>query len=141
MTDPILACNWLNGNVLSVLNKELITINEFKISPENLAALINEVVNGNISSKQAKLVFDKMLEDNKDPKQIIKDLGMTQITDENVLRPMVVKLIEDNMDTVEEYKKGRNVFNFFVGQIMKQTKGTANPSVVAKIFKEEVEKR
>ena len=82
-----------------------------------------------------------MLEDNKDPKQIIKDLGMTQITDENVLRPMVVKLIEDNMDTVEEYKKGRNVFNFFVGQIMKQTKGTANPSVVAKIFKEEVEKR
>ena len=87
------------------------------------------------------MVFDKMLEDNKDPKQIIKDLGMTQITDENVLRPMVVKLIEDNMDTVEEYKKGRNVFNFFVGQIMKQTKGTANPSVVAKIFKEEVEKR
>lgn len=140
-TDPILAANWINGNVLSVLNKELITIKDFIIEPINLATLINEVVNGNISSKQSKQVFEEMLKENENPKEIIKKLGMTQITDENILRPMVIELIENNKDTVEEYKKGRNVFNFFVGQVMKQTKGTANPGVVAKIFKEEVEKR
>ena len=140
-SNPISAANWMTGNILSTLNKNGITIDEFIVSPENIAELIKLIETNEISSKQGKQVFEKMLENNEKPCKIVKDLGMTQITDENILRPMIIELIENNMETVEEYKKGRSVFNFFVGQVMKQTKGMANPSIVAKIFKEEVEKR
>jgi aspartyl-tRNA(Asn)/glutamyl-tRNA(Gln) amidotransferase subunit B len=140
-SNPISAANWMTGNILSTLNKNGITIDEFIVSPENIAELIKLIETNEISSKQGKQVFEKMLENNEKPSKIVKDLGMTQITDENILRPMIIELIENNMETVEEYKKGRSVFNFFVGQVMKQTKGMANPSIVAKIFKEEVEKR
>lgn len=139
--NPISAANWMTGNILSTLNRNNITIDEFIVSPENIAELIKLIETNEISSKQGKQVFEKMLENNEKPSKIVKDLGMTQITDENILRPMIIELIENNMETVEEYKKGRSVFNFFVGQVMKQTKGMANPGVVAKIFKEEVEKR
>ncbi len=140
-SNPISAANWMTGNILSTLNKNGITIDEFIVSPKNIAELIKLIETNEISSKQGKQVFEKMLENNEKPSKIVKDLGMTQITDENILRPMIIELIENNMETVEEYKKGRSVFNFFVGQVMKQTKGMANPSIVAKIFKEEVEKR
>ena len=140
-SNPISAANWMTGNILSTLNKNGITIDEFIVSPENIAELIKLIETNEISSKQGKQVFEKMLENNEKPSKIVKDLGMTQITDENILRPMIIELIENSMETVEEYKKGRSVFNFFVGQVMKQTKGMANPSIVAKIFKEEVEKR
>ncbi len=140
-SNPISAANWMTGNILSTLNKNGITIDEFIVSPENIAELIKLIETNEISSKQGKQVFEKMLENNEKPSKIVKNLGMTQITDENILRPMIIELIENNMETVEEYKKGRSVFNFFVGQVMKQTKGMANPSIVAKIFKEEVEKR
>lgn len=139
--NPISAANWMTGNILSTLNRNNVTIDEFNVSPENIAELIKLIETNEISSKQGKQVFEKMIENNEKPSKIVKDLGMTQITDENILRPMIVELIENNMQTVEEYKKGRSVFNFFVGQVMKQTKGMANPSIVAKIFKEEVEKR
>ena len=139
--NPISAANWMTGNILSTLNRNNITINEFNVSSENIAKLINLIESNEISSKQGKEVFEKLLEKDEDPSKIVKSLGMVQITDENILRPMIVEIIENNMETVEEYKKGRSVFNFFVGQVMKQTKGQANPAIVAKIFKEEVEKR
>ncbi|MEG2250382.1 MAG: Asp-tRNA(Asn)/Glu-tRNA(Gln) amidotransferase subunit GatB [Bacilli bacterium] len=139
--DPTSAANWMTGNVLSTLNKENIKITEFNVTPENLAKLIKLINDNVISSKQGKQVFEKMLTDEIDPADIVKKLGMTQITDEEILKPMIISLIENNMETVMEYKKGRSVFNFFIGEIMKQTKGKANPAVVAKIFKEEVEKR
>ena len=66
---------------------------------------------------------------------------MSKISDENVLRPMIVDILEQHLDLIEEYRKGRNVFDFFVGQIMKATRGQADPSVTAKILKEEIEKR
>jgi aspartyl-tRNA(Asn)/glutamyl-tRNA(Gln) amidotransferase subunit B len=66
---------------------------------------------------------------------------MKQIGDEDTLRPMIVKIIEEHLDLIEEYRKGRNVFDFFVGQVMKQTRGQANPSLTAKIIKEEIDKR
>ena len=141
LTDPVLAANWVTGNIISVLNKQNITINEFNVKPESLAELINLIIDNTISSKQSKEVFEKMISTGDAPKKIVKNLGMEQITDVSILRPMVVKLIEENMETVEEYKKGRNVFNFFVGQVMKQTSGKANPGIVAKIFKEEVDRR
>ena len=139
--NPISAANWMTGNILSTLNRNNITINEFNVSSENIAKLINLIESNEISSKQGKEVFEKLLEKDEDPSKIVKSLGMVQITDENILRPMIVEIIENNMETVEEYKKGRSLFNFFVGQVMKQTKGQANPAIVAKIFKEEVEKR
>ena len=99
------------------------------------------VEKGDISSKQSKEVFYKILEDKKSPSEIVKSLGMKQIGYEDTLRPMIVKIIEEHLDLIEEYRKGRNVFDFLVGQVMKQTRGQANPSLTAKIIKEEIDKR
>ena len=99
------------------------------------------VEDGKISSKQSKEIFVKVIENKKDPKVLVKELGMSKISDENVLRPMIVDILEQHLDLIEEYRKGRNVFDFFVGQIMKATRGQADPSVTAKILKEEIEKR
>ena len=66
---------------------------------------------------------------------------MKQIGDESVLRPMIVSIIEEHLDLIEDYRKGKNVFDFFVGQVMKQTRGQANPALTAQIIKEEIDKR
>ena len=66
---------------------------------------------------------------------------MKQIGDEEVLRPMIIKIVEEHLELIEDYRKGKNVFDFFVGQVMKQTRGQANPALTAKIIKEEIDKR
>jgi aspartyl-tRNA(Asn)/glutamyl-tRNA(Gln) amidotransferase subunit B len=127
--------------ILGHLNKYELEIKDIYLTPEYLVELINLVEKGDISSKQSKEVFYKILEDKKSPSEIVKSLGMKQIGDEDTLRPMIVKIIEEHIDLIEEYRKGRNVFDFFVGQVMKQTRGQANPSLTAKIIKEEIDKR
>jgi len=106
-----------------------------------LVDLIKIIDEGKISSKQGKEVLSKVLEEKEEPLKIIKKLGLEQISDENTIRDIVVPIIEEHLELIEEYRKGRNVFDFFVGQVMKQTRGKANPSVTAKIIKEEIEKR
>ena len=106
-----------------------------------LVDLIKLVDEGKISSKQAKEVLVKVLEEKEEPIKIIQKLGLEQISDEETIRGIVVPIIEEHLELIEEYRKGRNVFDFFVGQVMKQTRGKANPSVTAKIIKEEIQKR
>ena len=82
-----------------------------------------------------------MLEEEKEPKVIVDELGIKQVGDEDTIRKLVVDILDNHLDLIEEYRKGRNVFDYFVGQVMKATRGQANPSLTAKIIKEEIDKR
>ena len=133
--------NWMTTMVLGYLNKYELTVNDIYLTPKMLVDIIKLVEDGKISSKQSKDVFNKVIEEKLDPEKVVEKLGMKQIGDESVLRPMIVSIIEEHLDLIEDYRKGKNVFDFFVGQVMKQTRGQANPALTAQIIKEEIDKR
>ena len=135
------ASNWITTNVMGYLNKNGKNIDEINLSPEYLAQLIKLVDTGKISGKQSKEVFEQILVSSKSPEEIVKSLNITQITDLDTIRNIVVKLLDNYPNLIEDHKKGKNTFDFFVGQVMKETKGRANPSITARIIKEEMEDR
>ncbi len=131
-----LASNWLIGDVLSVLNEKKFNIKEFTISPENLGKLVNLIKEGTISSKIAKEVFADMMINNSDPESIVKEKNLVQISDPDKLKSIIQQIIEKNSEQVSEYRSGKEkVFGFFVGQVMKETKGNANPKLVNELLK------
>ena len=123
------------NTVLGYLNSVEKEITDIYLTPAMLADLIDMVESGKISSKQGKEVFKKVMEEEKEPKVIVEKLGIKQMGNEDELRNMVLEVIRDNEKMVEQYKSGRNVYNFFVGQIMKKTSGQANPVLTGKIVK------
>ena len=139
--NPKSSANWLTSVILGHLNKYDLDIKDIFLTPQMLVDLMKLIESGKISSKQGKEVLYKVLDDKKEPAIIVKELGLEQIGDEDTIRPIVISIIDEHLDLIEEYRKGRNVFDFFVGQVMKQTRGKANPSLTAKIIKEEIEKR
>ena len=140
-SDPKIASNWVTSVLLGHLNKNDLKIEDIYITPKMLNDLIKMVDDGKISSKQSKEIFYKVLSDKKEPKVLVEELGMKQIGDDNTIRELVCKVLDEHLDLIEEHRKGRNVFDFFVGQVMKATRGQANPSMTAKIIREEIEKR
>lgn len=139
--DPKNASNWITTTIMGYLNKENKEITEIPLTEEYLVELIKLVDDGIISSKQSKKVFEHVITDNKRPKDLVKELGLTQITDDKTIRDIVVKVLDEHPDLIEDHRKGKNTFDFFVGQVMKQTRGQANPGMTANIIKEEIEKR
>ena len=139
--EPKKSANWLTSTILGYLNKNELEIKDIYLTPKMLVDLMKLVDDGKISSKQSKEVLTHVLEDKKEPIEVVKSLGMEQVGDENLIRELAIKAIEEHLELIEEYRKGRNVFDFFVGQIMKATRGQANPSLTAKIIKEEIDKR
>lgn len=135
------ASNWITTTIMGYLNKENKEITEIPLTEEYLVELIKLVEDGTISSKQSKKVFEHVITDNKRPKELVKELGLTQITDDKTIRDIVVKVLDEHPDLIEEHRKGKNTFDFFVGQVMKQTRGQANPGLTANIIREEIEKR
>lgn len=139
--NPKKASNWLTSVILGHLNKYDIGIDEIYLTPKMLFDIMKMVEDGKISSKQSKDVLYKCLKDEKEPQAIVDELGLKQVGDEDTIRPLVIEILDAHLDLIEEYRKGRNVFDFFVGQVMKATRGQANPSLTAKIIKEEIDKR
>ena len=140
--DPKLASNWLMGDVSAYLNAEQKELHEIPLTPEALAKMIELIKNGTISSKIAKTVFEELVTKGGDPEQIVKEKGLMQISDEGELRKIVLEVIENNMKSVEDYKNGKDrALAFLVGQVMKATKGKANPPMVNKLLVEEIAKR
>lgn len=134
------ASNWVMTEVLKVINDEKISINEFQISPENLGKLILLINNKTISGKIAKEVFPEMLKTNKDPEEIVKEKNLIQITDTTEIENAIDKILTQNQKQVEEYLSGKDkVWGFFVGQIMRETKGKANPQIVNELLKSKLE--
>lgn len=139
--NPKSASNWITSTILGYLNKHELQISDIFVTPNLLANLINMVDDGKISSKQGKEVFYKSVEESKEPAKLVEELGMKQIGDDGAIREIVVKVLDEHLDLIEAHRKGKPVFDFFVGQVMKATRGQANPSLTAKIISEEIEKR
>jgi len=139
--NPKSSANWITSVILGHLNKNDLKINDIYLTPKMLCELIKMVDEGKISSKQSKQVFTKCLEENKEPSRVVKELGMIQITDDKTIRDIVVKVLDEHPDLIEDHRKGKNTFDFFVGQVMKATRGQANPGMTANIIREEIEKR
>jgi aspartyl-tRNA(Asn)/glutamyl-tRNA(Gln) amidotransferase subunit B len=140
--DPKLASNWLMGDVSAYLNAEQKELADVPLTPIGLAGMIKLIENGTISSKIAKTVFKELIENGGDAEQIVKDKGLVQISDEGALLKIVTEVLDANPQIIEDYKSGKKkAAGFFVGQIMKATKGQANPQVVNKILQEEIDKR
>jgi aspartyl-tRNA(Asn)/glutamyl-tRNA(Gln) amidotransferase subunit B len=133
---PKVASNWVMGDVMRFLNEDKRSIGECPIKPESLADMIRLIEEGAISGKMAKEVVEDMYKTGKSPQDIIKEKGLVQITDEGELVKTITSIIEANQAQVAEYRGGKEkVFGFFVGQVMKATKGKANPQLVNELLK------
>lgn len=134
--------NWLMGDLLGYMNKELKEIQDLPIKPKDLAKMIELIKNGTISSKIAKQVFNYLVEEGGDPEAYVKDKGLVQISDEGELTKIIGEVLDANEQSVTDFKEGKGrALGFLVGQVMKATQGQANPQMVNKILKEEIEKR
>lgn len=134
--------NWLMGEVSAYMNKYYKEIEELAITPVALAKMIKLIEDGTISSKIAKKVFAELVENGGDPEKIVEEKGLVQISDPDQLKPIVNEILDQNEQSVIDFKDGKKkAKGFLVGQIMKATKGQANPPLVNQILAEELEKR
>ena len=138
--NPVIVCNWLTGSLIGNMNKMGITFNDISFSPSMLVELIKLIDDGKISGKQGKEVLEKALETGKSPRELVSSMGLSQITDEIEIRNIVIDVLSENANLVDDYKNGKRVFDFIIGQIMKKTRGRANPVITSRILKEELEK-
>ena len=138
--EPKLSSNWIMGELLRLLNEDNRDVRDCPISPNGVADIIKMVKGGQISGKMAKEVFEEMYKTGKAAADIVKAKGLTQISDEGELAKIVEEIVKNNPDNVAKFKAGKTaVLGFFVGEIMKATKGKANPQVINKLLKEKLE--
>ncbi len=138
---PKIASNWVMGDVLRFLNEDKRDVRDCPVKPESLADMILLIENGTISGKIAKEVIEEMYKTGKSPGVIVKEKGLTQITDSGALEKTIEDVIAANPAQVAQYKAGKEkVFGFFVGQVMKATQGKANPQMINDLLKEKLSK-
>ena len=137
--EPKLISNWIMGELLRELKNDGQKISASPIKPEDLIALLKLIKEGTLSAKMAKTVFEEMYQSSKSAIEIVNQKGLAQITDSSTIENLVDEILKLNTDQVEQYKNGKEkVFGFLVGQIMKQTKGQANPALVNKLLKDKI---
>lgn len=138
--DAKMASNWITVNIVTELNKDNSSIKDFYITPKYLKQILDRIADGTISNKQAKDVFSKALEERKEPQSFISKEN-SQISNEDELRDIITEIINNNLGQKEAYLNGKtNLFDYFVGQVMKQTRGKANPVKTKEILSEELNK-
>lgn len=134
-----LAVTWMTGELFGRLNKQNIALQDSPVTAAALAELLELINKNTISGKIAKDVLDKMFETGKPAAEIVKEQGLEQISDDSIIIAAIENIIADNQDKVAEYKSGKDkLFGFFVGQVMKETKGKANPATVNKLLKQKL---
>lgn len=139
--EPKTASNFLMGEVAAFLKEEKITIWNSKLTVENFAKLLDLLKKGTISNNIAKSLVIEILKSGKDASKLVEEKGLSVISDEGALKEICKKIVEANPSQVEAYKGGKDkLFGFFVGQAMKETKGRANPALINKLLKEELDK-
>lgn len=137
--DAKTASNWLTTQILGEINREEIELQDFYITPVLLKQIIDPIKSGTISSKQAKEIFIKSVEEKKEPKTYITTEN-AQISDRTELENLINKILEENQPQVEQYRNGKdNLFDYFVGQVMKNTRGKANPVITKEILKDKLQ--
>ncbi len=138
--DPKLVANWVMGEVFGRLNKDGLPISKAPVLPEELAILVAMIKDGKISGRQAKEAFEKMWAEGKGALAVVQELGLEQISDDAAIREMVDAVIAANLEKVEEFRAGKTqLLGFFVGQVMKASRGQANPQTVNSILKAALE--
>ncbi len=131
-----LAANYLITELQKLVTAHRLSLSNIKITPENFAELIVMIYKGDISSSAAQEILGVMAESGGDPSHIVDDLGLAQLSDEGELEKAAAKVIGANDKAVADYKKGKEEsLKFLVGQMMRETKGAANPQVAANILK------
>lgn len=137
--DPKVCSNWLMGDFLRLLNQEGIEANESKLTPSHLVEMLKLMGEGIISGKIAKTVFEDMFNTGKSAEEIVREKGLVQITDESAIETAVEEVLAANPGEVERYRAGQQqLMGFFVGQVMKATKGRANPQAANRILKDKL---
>ncbi len=140
--NPKSTSNWVTSIILGYLNKNEMEIKDMYLTSQMLFDLIKMVEDGKISSKQSKEVFYKVMEDKKEPNMIVSELGMKQIGGEDEILKIVTEVLDEQPTAIETYKQGRtNIVDFLVGQVMKKTRGQANPAMTRNMMISEIEKR
>lgn len=134
--EPKLAANWITGELFGHLNKAGKALEESPITAKQLGELISLITDNTISGKIAKQVFEMMFESGKNPKDIVEEQGLQQVTDTGAIEKAIDEILAANQDKVAEYRSGKDkLFGFFVGQVMKATGGKANPAALNDILK------
>ncbi|WNF36864.1 Asp-tRNA(Asn)/Glu-tRNA(Gln) amidotransferase subunit GatB [Bacillaceae bacterium IKA-2] len=137
-----LLANWLMGEVNAYLKTADIEINDVPLTPEALARMIGLIEKGTISNKIAKDVFKELIENGGDPEKIVKDKGLVQISDEGEIKKMIIGILDQNQASIDDFKAGKEkAIGFLVGQVMKASRGKANPQLVNKILLAEIKIR
>ena len=135
--NPKLSANWIMGELSAFLNKENLSILETKVDSINLGNLLSRIEDSTISGKIAKEVFEEMWNSEKSPDEIIEEKGLKQVTDSSEIEKIINQVLEQNQSQLEQYKSGKEkLFGFFVGQVMKASRGKANPEQVNKLLEE-----
>lgn len=135
--NPKIAVNFIMGEIAAYLKEEKIEICDTKLTPENLAELIAMIEKNTISNNIGKQIILDMMKDGTKASKIVEDRGLSQISDEGAIKEIVQKVVDANPNQVEAYKGGKTqLLGFFVGQVMKETKGRANPKTVNDLLKE-----
>lgn len=136
-SDPKTASNWLMGDISRYLNEKELEAGDIPFTALQLASLISLIDKGTISNSAAKKVLAKMFEEPEDPEKLVEKLGLVQVSDEGALKAMVDEVLANNPQSVADYKAGKDkAIGFLVGQIMKASRGKANPQIINKLLKE-----
>ncbi len=138
--EPKLSSNWMQTEVMRVLNERKISVDELNLSSLQLSALILMVKDGTINQNTAKDVFNEMLNSGKEAKTIVQEKGLSQIQDESAIEKIVEEVITSSPEQIQQYKDGKtNIMGYLVGVVMKKTKGKANPQIVNDLLKKKLD--
>ena len=136
-----LAVNWVIVEMMAYLNKENIALSNNPLNPKHLADMISMIKKGEISGKQAKVVFEELMK-GKDPKTVVEEKGMKQVSDTGAILAIVNQVLDANPQSIEDFKNGKDrAVKFLMGQVMKLSKGQANPAMANQLVLEELKKR
>ena len=139
--NPKAVSNWLMSDIARILNEKEEEADKIPFTGKELGELVELIDKGTISNNIGKKVLDELFENPKAPSEIIKEKGWIQISDEGAIKEVVLKVLENNPQSVADYKAGKDrALGFLVGQAMKETKGKANPQMLNKMFIEELKK-
>ncbi len=138
--NPKLVANWVTGELFRLMNEAGVTITDVNVNPENLVALIEMINSGVINQSAAKKAFGLMWETGRPPQEIVEDLGLKQVSDASELTGIVDQVIAHNPDAVARFKAGKETaIRFLIGQVMKATRGKANPQIAEQLLREQMQ--
>ena len=133
------ASNWITSDIVGYLKANKLSFGELKLSPENLAEMINMISKNTISGKIAKEILPELIQKNISPKKLVEEKGLAMISDSSSILPIIDELINEHPNEVKAFRNGKTkLLGFFVGQLMKRTKGKADPKLANKLLAEKL---